>query len=306
MRTDSRSLAIRRIRHSFAEDRTTADRVRSELGPLLKLRDQPHVHVLVTDGVAMLHGDVSDIPTRAAVEAKVLDVAGVRGLRSKLHIGLLRSDTRPSAGRQHSASNRWAAQPALAIGIMGSASPPIHNGSRLAARELGRAVARAGCTLVTGACPGLPDDAVKGAKESGGLVIGISPALSAEEHVDRFASPLAGFDLVIFTGSGLMGREVINIRTSDMVVIIAGHSGTLGEFAIAYDEGRLIGVLTGTGGVADLIESLVPQLSKETGARVLYDDDPDRLVSRLIDYYVTQHAHRPHVFANPGAGVRVP
>ena len=185
---------------------------------------------------------------------------------------------------------------------MGSASPPIDRIARRSARDLGRAVARAGCTLVTGACPGLPYDAVKGAKEAHGLVVGISPALSAEEHVDKFTSPLAGFDLVVFTGSGLMGREVINIRSSDMVVILAGHSGTLGEFAIAYDEGRLIGVLTGTGGVADLIRTLVPKLVKHTGAKVLYDDDADRLVTRLVDYYVAHHARRPHVFAPPAPG----
>ena len=105
MRSEPR-FTSRRVRHSFAEDRTTADRVRSELGPLLKLRDQPHVHVLVTDGVAMLHGDVSDFPTRAAVETTVLGVAGVRRLRSKLHIGLLKSDTRPSTGRRAQRSRR--------------------------------------------------------------------------------------------------------------------------------------------------------------------------------------------------------
>lgn len=191
--------------------------------------------------------------------------------------------------------------PALAVGVMGSASQPIDPSTTHLVRQLGRAIARSGCTLVTGACPGLPYAAVEGAKECGGLVVGISPALSADEHVKRFNSPVLGFDLLVFTGSGLMGREVINIRSSDMVVIAGGHSGTLGEFAIAYDEGRLIGVLTGTGGVADLIDSVVEQVEKQTGAKVLYDEDPDRLVSRLIDYYVAEHARRPHVFATtPG------
>lgn len=188
-------------------------------------------------------------------------------------------------------------QPALAVGVMGSASEPITAGAYDAARRLGRAVAAAGCTLVTGACPGLPYAAVEGAKEAAGLVVGISPALSLDEHVDRFRSPSEGFDLLVFTGSGLMGREVINIRSSDMVVIVGGHSGTLGEFAIAYDEGRLIGVLTGTGGVADMIDTVVPRMEKRTGARVLYDDDPDRLVDRLVRCYLDEHRHRPHVFA---------
>ena len=198
-------------------------------------------------------------------------------------------------------------RPALAVGVMGSASEPIDPDTHAAARRLGRAIADAGCTLVTGACPGLPYDAVEGAKDAGGLVVGISPALSAEEHTGRFRSPLAGFDLVVFTGSGLMGREVVNIRSSDLVVIVGGHSGTLGEFAIAYDEGRLIGVLTGTGGVADLLDALVPQLAKNTGAIVFYDDDPDRLMSTLVGYYRSVHVRRPHVFAGTHpAGVTGP
>ncbi|MDA8341142.1 MAG: hypothetical protein M0007_02810 [Actinomycetota bacterium] len=187
-----------------------------------------------------------------------------------------------------------AARPALAVGVMGSASGEIDPGVAELARVLGGAIARAGCTLVTGACPGLPQQAVLGASTEGGLVLGISPALSEQEHVDRYGSPTEGFDALIYTGSGLMGREVVNIRSSDIVVIVGGHSGTLGEFAIAYDEGRLIGVLGGTGGVADLVDDLVPRLAKETGAKVLFDDDPVRLVDRLVDYYRTVHFRRPH------------
>lgn len=187
-------------------------------------------------------------------------------------------------------------RPALAIGVMGSASGALADETVEKSRALGRAVADAGAILVTGACPGLPYAAVQGARAAGGLVVGISPALSQSEHVRRFRSPVEGFDLLVYTGSGLMGREVINIRSSDMVVIVGGHSGTLGEFAIAYDEGRLIGVLTGTGGIADMVSELVSRISKPTGAHVIYDADPDALVGALIGYYRTEHVHRPHVF----------
>lgn len=186
--------------------------------------------------------------------------------------------------------------PALAIGVMGSASGTMPSDTVDKSHELGCAIARAGAILVTGACPGLPQAAVEGARSFGGMVIGISPALSETEHVRRYRSPVEGFDLLVYTGSGLMGREVINIRSSDMVVIVGGHSGTLGEFAIAYDEGRLIGVLTGTGGIADMVAELVKRMAKPTGAHVMYDADPDNLISTLIDYYRTKHARRPHVF----------
>jgi hypothetical protein len=184
----------------------------------------------------------------------------------------------------------------LVVGVMGSADGSFDEGVRLRARRLGRAIAEAGCSLVTGACPGLPHEAVVGAKERSGLVVGVSPALSLAEHVGRYASPVDGYDLLVYTGSGLMGREVFAIRSSDMIVILGGHSGTLGEFAIAYDEGRLIGVLTGTGGIADAISELLPQIGKQTGAVVLFDDDPERLVSRLITYYREQHYLRPSCF----------
>lgn len=187
-------------------------------------------------------------------------------------------------------------RPPLVVGVMGSASGALDAGAVTRVRQLGAAVAASGCTLVTGACPGFSYIAVEGAKSAGGLVVGISPALSESEHVQRFRAPIDGFDLVVYTGSGLMGREVVNIRTSDIVVIVGGRSGTLGEFAIAYDEGRLIGVLTETGGVADMVAELVTRMNKDTGAHVIYDDDPERLVSQLIDYYRTTHFLRPSTF----------
>lgn len=129
--------------------------------------------------------------------------------------------------------------------------------------------------------------------------MGVSPGLSRDEHLHKYHLPTVGFDVLIYTGSGLMGREVENIRSSDIVVIAGGRSGTLGEFAIAYDEGRLIGVLTGTGGVADGIEQVVPLVEgKRTGAAVLYDEEPARLIDRLVDYYWTTHCHQPNCFCH--------
>lgn len=187
----------------------------------------------------------------------------------------------------------------LTIGVMGSSSAGTDAAVEAQLEELGRAVAEHDCTLITGACPGLPYAAVRGAKSAGGLVIGISPGLSRDEHVKKYQSPVEGFDAIIYTGSGLMGREVENIRSSDVVVIAGGHSGTLGEFAIAYDEGKLIGVLSGTGGVADAVPELVAICAKETGAVVIYDHDPRMLVDRLVTYYGEDHYKHPNCFHDP-------
>ena len=132
-------------------------------------------------------------------------------------------------------------------------------------------------------------------------MIGISPALSESEHLNRYGSPTDGFDVLIYTGSGLMGREVVNIRSSDIVLIVGGQSGTLGEFSIAYDEGRLIGVLEGSGGIADLLPQIIGSLHKHTGSVVIYDDNPQRLVQTCIEYYENEHFRHPHVFHANGS-----
>jgi uncharacterized protein (TIGR00725 family) len=136
----------------------------------------------------------------------------------------------------------------LKIGVMGGATGLITREQMDRAHLLGRAIAQNGCVLITGGCPGLPLAAACGAKQVGGMVVGISPGLSLDEHVHKYHSPTEFHDVLIYTGSGLMGREVVNIRSSDIVVIVGGRSGTLGELAIAYDEGKLIGVLKGMGG----------------------------------------------------------
>jgi uncharacterized protein (TIGR00725 family) len=183
----------------------------------------------------------------------------------------------------------------LKIGVMGSASGNFWRRHKEIAYELGCAIAQNDCVTITGACPGLPLESARGANEAGGLVVGISPGLSEWEHVHKYRSPLEYHDVIIFTGSGLMGREVVNIRSSDIVVIIGGRSGTLGEFSIAYDEGKLIGVLYGTGGITSEIKNIVRIIKKKTGAKIIYGKDPRLLIKSLIDYFIKEHYKHPSV-----------
>lgn len=171
---------------------------------------------------------------------------------------------------------------AVTFGVMGGASPVRSREYLARAHELGRAIAEKGCVLITGACPGLPHAAACGANQAGGMVIGISPAMNLDEHAHKYHSPIEPHDVLIFTGSGLMGREVINIRSSDAVVIVGGRSGTLGELAIAYDEGKPIGILEGTGGISDIAAEILAVCAKDTGAKVIYGNDPQKLVAELL------------------------
>ncbi|HKI62325.1 MAG TPA: YHS domain-containing protein [Mariprofundaceae bacterium] len=186
----------------------------------------------------------------------------------------------------------------LTVGVMGSADSNQEDAVRDKMYALGKAIAERGLVLITGACPGLPYECAEGARDAGGTSVGISPALSLDEHVHKYLSPSDAYDVLIYTGSGLMGREVTNIRSSDMVIIVGGRSGTLGEFAIAYDEGKLIGVLKGSGGITNQLPAIVDSFDKDTGSHIIYDADPGSLVSRLLSYYETKQFKRPSCFCS--------
>jgi uncharacterized protein (TIGR00725 family) len=175
--------------------------------------------------------------------------------------------------------------PVMTVGIMGSAGGVIAEEIKAKLKELGACIARRGYVLITGAAPGMPHETVLGSFEAGGIVVGVSPALNLEEHVTKYMSPTRGYRAMIFTGSGLMGREIENIRSCDVVIFAGGRSGTLGEFSIAFDEGKLIGILQGTGGITDHLSEIIRMINKNTGAIVTYDTNPENLLTKLEDLY---------------------
>ena len=168
------------------------------------------------------------------------------------------------------------------IGVMGSAEENSPAELREKAIALGQAIATCDGILLTGATTGLVYTAGKAAHDAGALHVGISPAHDEREHVERYGLPIDACDAIIYTGFGLKGRNVVLVRSCDIVLFIAGSTGSLNEFTIAYDEGKIVGCLTGTGGVADEIERLVRTFPKVTKARVFYDNDPARLIGGTL------------------------
>jgi len=171
------------------------------------------------------------------------------------------------------------------VGVMGSAGGRISQEQKQKLYRLGQEIARQDCILITGGCPGLPHEATRGADEAGGLTIGISPGLSLHEHITRYQSPTDHIDLLIYTGSGLMGREITAVRSCDVVIVAGGRSGTLGEFAIAYDEGKPIGVYMGTGGITERLQDIVGSISKESGSEIIYSEEPKELLEKLLEIH---------------------
>lgn len=148
-------------------------------------------------------------------------------------------------------------------------------------KELGGEVVRQGAVLVTGATTGAPYWAAIGAKEAGGFVIGVSPASSEVEHVKKYRLPVDYHDMIVYTGFGYAGRNLLLTRTADAVIVSCGRMGTLNEFTIAFEDSKPIGVLTGTGGTADQIREIVKRAHRGEG-KIVYDDNPRRLVAKVI------------------------
>ncbi len=148
-------------------------------------------------------------------------------------------------------------------------------------KELGRQIVRQGGIVITGATTGAPYWAAIGAKEEGGISIGFSPAASEAAHVKTYHLPIDYFDMIVYTGFEYSGRNLILTRASDAVIMVCGRLGTLNEFTIAFEDKKPIGILTGTGGMADEIEEIVAKGNRGPG-KIVYDNDPEILVRKLI------------------------
>jgi uncharacterized protein (TIGR00725 family) len=172
------------------------------------------------------------------------------------------------------------------------------------AKEIGREIVRHGCVLVTGATTGIPYAAAQGAKEMGGISIGISPASSERDHIRHYRLPTKNFDLIIYTGFDYSGRNLLLTRSSDAVIVINGRIGTLNEFTIAFEDRKPIGVLIESGGSADLIKGIVKAAQKGAG-KIVYHNTPKILVGKILklvkqekvthpplsEYFLNHHHH---------------
>jgi uncharacterized protein (TIGR00725 family) len=168
------------------------------------------------------------------------------------------------------------------IAVIGSAEGKTSERLLTSARIIGREIARHGCFLLTGAGTGLSYEAVKGAKDCGGFTVGFSPAENQLEHVEKYNFPLDNFDFIVYTGFGYKGRVVPFIRSSDAVIGIAGRTGTLTEYTTASDEGKVIGVLLGSGGASRFMKKIEESFEKKGGKKI-FNRDPKILVEQVVE-----------------------
>ena len=124
---------------------------------------------------------------------------------------------------------------------------PVPEKALRMAEEVGRLIAVRKGIVVTGGLSGVMEAASRGAKNAGGLVIGMLPGFDKSDANDFV-------DIAITTGMGWM-RNTLTVRAADAVIMISGGIGTLNELTIAYQDKPTV-VLEHTGGWSDRIREI--------------------------------------------------
>lgn len=194
------------------------------------------------------------------------------------------------------------------IMVAGSASGYKAKQAELA-QALGLAIAKADCTLVNGACAGLPFAAAEAARSAGGQIIAVSPASCLSEHTDHFGFPSYPANEMRFTGRlrletwvmyvqpdlfpdkideaqelhkqfALKFRNGVSVAIANAVIAIGGRIGTINELTIASDMAKTIGIVKEGGGTAEQFPELVRQSGKQK-AKILVLP-PTELVDQIL------------------------
>lgn len=98
------------------------------------------------------------------------------------------------------------------------------------AREVGRMAAEKGAVILTGGLGGVMEAACRGAKEAGGRTVGILPGFDSSD-----ANPYV--DMPVVTGLN-HARNIVVVRSSNVLIAVGGEYGTLSEIAFALKLGK--------------------------------------------------------------------
>jgi uncharacterized protein (TIGR00725 family) len=158
--------------------------------------------------------------------------------------------------------------------VIGSDGDHCSESTYNAAREVGAHIATKSAITVTGGLGGVMEAACRGAKEKGGIVVGIIP------HEDMsYANAFC--DIIIPTGIGF-ARNFITAYSADTCIVVGGGAGTYIEACVAYQKGKPIVALTGTGGTADKIADTF--LDDRKTVKVMGAPSPREAVEKALDF----------------------
>jgi len=134
------------------------------------------------------------------------------------------------------------------VGVMGPGATSTEK-QLLLSYAIGKIVADKGFVLLSGGMKGTMTEACRGAKEAGGLVVGICPTDEAQDMCPSIDIPIV---------TGMRGaRNFINILSSNIVIAIgAASAGTLSEIAFAIQQKRPLLIVSGTPEMQAYIEQV--------------------------------------------------
>ena len=140
------------------------------------------------------------------------------------------------------------------VAVVGSSDLDLRFGSL--ASEVGRTVAEVGAVLICGGLGGTMEAAARGAKEKGGLTVGIVPSYQKES-----ANPY--IDIIVASGLG-HARNVLVAASADVVVALPGSHGTRSEVSIALKLGRPVIGIAAWGDIGQVhVVNSVEELKRE-------------------------------------------
>jgi len=116
------------------------------------------------------------------------------------------------------------------IGVFGPGNVFDSDEEWQAAFRVGRQLAQRGYVVLTGGLGGIMTAASKGAREAGGITVGILPGTRESSRANPYVT------IPIYTGMG-EARNTINVKSCSAAIAIGGEYGTLSEIALALKGG---------------------------------------------------------------------
>jgi len=104
-------------------------------------------------------------------------------------------------------------------------------------------------------------------------------------------------DVVVYTGFGYSGRDLLLVRSSDAIIIGCGRIGTINEFSVAFEDRRPIGIVEGSWETDEILRHII-ESAHRPNSNIIYDSDPKALVDRLIEMALKRKEEGQLVYQN--------
>ncbi len=188
------------------------------------------------------------------------------------------------------------------IGIYGSSIAESKEAVQVA-QELGNTLAQRDIIVVTGGGSGMPYVVARTAKQQGAEVWGFTSEYNAEEQKKAYPlDDITTYDKLFYVpqqydhlfsldhklptsrdwSARLKYRNVVSTIHVDAGIIVSGGWGTMNEFTNLLYDGKPIGVLLGTGGLADELQGWFSRLRKKSESIVHFHRAPTDLVTAVL------------------------